>query len=248
MTLSQRTLAELTRAAEQAYTHDDLDLLFMRLEISGDGRLARTPTRSKVRRLGRAIELLSDDDRELALVRDLIEDHYQGRVVDRGSASMHLLRLVEALQLDGFELIDERIVATTPAPAALAPEISLLEEELDARGFTAAAVHYRQAVDSFVDRREEASNGQLRSALEGVLLELCHEATGRRPSDPRGAADRLRNAEFLDGDEAALFKGLVGVSNDNGAHAGLTSNDEALFRLHFTTAAIRYLLARIPAQ
>ncbi len=49
-----------------------------------------------------------------------------------------------------------------------------------------------------------------------VLLDLCEMVTGQRPSSPRGAVDRLRNAEALDGSEAELLKGLVGVSNERG--------------------------------
>ena len=61
--------------------------------------------------------------------------------------------------------------------------------------------------------------------------------------DPKGTVDRLVNAATLDGDEAQLLRGLLGLSNRRGAHHGLTDEQEALFRLHFSTAAARYLLA-----
>jgi hypothetical protein len=77
------------------------------------------------------------------------------------------------------------------------------------------------------------------------MLTLCERATQTRPTDARGAAERLRNHGDLDGDEAKMIAGLAGVSNERGAHAGLTDRDEAIFRLHATTAVATYLLARI---
>lgn len=245
MALSQRTHAELITAAEYAYTHDGLDLLFMRLEIGDDYQLEQVQGRSKLKRLRRAVELLEADGRVIDLVRELVENEYEGRIENRGYATRQLGRLMDSLRTDGFDLVDERITATTPAPAALAPVISQLERDLSARDLGVALRHYEQAVDAFVDGSLESSNGQLRSALESVLLDLCENITGHRPGHPNGAIDRLLNADELDGDEARLLKGLVGVSNDRGAHPGLSNDEEALFRLHFTTAVLRYLLARM---
>ena len=82
------------------------------------------------------------------------------------------------------------------------------------------------------------------SLYPALLLEVCARTTGRQARGSAGAVDILRDGEILDGSEAQLLKGLVGVSNDRGAHQGLTDGEETLFRLHFTTAAFRYLLAR----
>ena len=99
--------------------------------------------------------------------------------------------------------------------------------------------------DPYVDGRHEASNGQLRSFLEALLLGLSEGVPGRRPGSSMGAIDRLRNAGAIDGDQAELLKGIVGVSNDRGAHSGLTETEEALFRLHIASSVARYLLARV---
>jgi len=42
-----------------------------------------------------------------------------------------------------------------------------------------------------------------------------------------------------------MIKGLVGISNTNGPHPGLSNADEALFRLHVVVATVRWLLAVI---
>jgi hypothetical protein len=160
MSLSGRTRGALIEVTADVYTHDELDVLFLRLGLEDDYQLNKVEGRTKLRRVHRAVELLEADGRT-------------------------------------------------------------------------------------VDGRLEASNGQLRSALEGFLLELCHRVTGQYAADPKGAVERLRQRGALDGDEARLLTGLVGISNARGAHQGITDREEALFRLHLTSAAARYLLDRL---
>ena len=246
MSMSGRTRAVLIEVTADAYTHDQLDVLFLRLGVGTDPQISQVAGRTKLSRVWRAVELLEEDDRTVELARELVEARFADSCSGFVTASNRPpARLIEELRIDGYEIVEQRLVATTPPPAALASETSLLEETLQARGYDIAASHYRQAVDSYVDGRREASNGQLRSFLEDLLPGLCEEVTDRRPSTSRGAIDRLRNAAAIDGDEAELLKGVVGVSNDRGAHAGLTDAEEAIFRLHIATSVARYLLARV---
>lgn len=255
MKLSNPTAAELIRVVAQAYSHSDLEVLFLRLDCADVGPRRNPSTNSqgpnKQERVAPVVAELRGRDREpdeITLVRELIEEHFSGHVFDyHGNVVPLLERLVRGLQVDGYTISDDgRVVATTPGPAALGPEISMLEHELNARGLNVASTHYRQAVDSFVDGRLEASNGQLRSFIEDFMLTFGERILGTRPSNVRSAADRLANHGDIDRDEASLISSLAAISNDHGAHAGLTDRDEAVFRLHMTTAATRYLLARLP--
>jgi hypothetical protein len=124
------------------------------------------------------------------------------------------------------------IVPTMPGPAAIAPEISLVEHELAAHGLHVARRHYRQAVDSFVDNRLKASNGQLRSCLENLLIELVHVAQANKLMIPRVPSNIFAKPVTLTVTRQSLI-GLVGLSNDRGAHHGLT--DEAEARSDFTS-------------
>lgn len=245
MSISGRTRGALIEVTADAYTHDELDVLFLRLGLEDDYQLEQVQGRTKLRRVRRAVELLEADDHTIDLARELIEVKFAGPSASiYGSPREPPTLLVESLRLDGLDVVDWRLLANTPEPASLGPEISVLEQILEHEGFDVTLSHYQQAVASFVDGRLEASNGQLRSALEAFLLEVCARTTGRHARGPGAAVDILRESEILDGSEGLLLKGLVGVSNDRGAHQGLTDGEEALFRLHFTTAAFRYLLAR----
>ena len=93
------------------------------------------------------------------------------------------------------------MVPTTPAPAALGPELSQLESDLEKRGFDPAVTHYRQAVDNFVGRYWEAANGQIRSFAEDLFIGVGGLLTGENRSDPIAALQDLRNAQYLDAPE-----------------------------------------------
>jgi hypothetical protein len=252
--LSNSTAAALVEVVSSGYSHSELDTLFLRLDCAGIGpsrdRSSTTQGPNKMDRVRPVVDTLRAREEEpniVSLVRELTEEHLSGHVFDYDRNVLpRFERLIRGLELDGYTISDEgKVVATTPDPAALGPQILQLERELDSRGLGVARAHYRQAVDSFVDGRLEASNGQLRSFIEDFMLTLCDQFVGVRPSTVRSAADRLRNHGDLDGDEAALVSSLAAVSNERGAHAGLTDRDEALFRLHMTTATARYLLARL---
>jgi hypothetical protein len=77
---------------------------------------------------------------------------------------------VAALQADGLEFRDGKLVPTTPGPASLGPERSILEQELVRLGAEVAATHYRQAAENFADGNWEACNGQIRRSWKTCLL------------------------------------------------------------------------------
>ena len=241
---SGRVRAELANCIERCYSHSEISVLYTRFDIDetdGGNKLQRSTT--LIRALHETVE--GDGVRVLDLIRSVVEDRFGGDVLDRnGNPNPNLRPLIAALRVDGYELLDGRLVAAGAGSIPMTAEVSLLESRLRERQLAVAARHYRQAVDSFTDGRLEASNGQLRSCLENVLIELGARH-GRRPSDPKGAAELLRTAGLLDGDETKLLQGLIGVSNERGAHHGTTTEEEATFRLHTTTAVLRYLLARV---
>ena len=45
-----------------------------------------------------------------------------------------------------------------------------------------------------------------------------------------------------------MLKGIVGVSNERCAHAGLTADEESLLRLHFTTATLPCSSPKVPIR
>lgn len=121
-----------------------------------------------------------------------------------------------------------------------------LEALLAKHNLDVAAKHYGQAFESFKARNLEASNGQLRAALEETLVTLTSRATGWVGNSKGGSAiDVLNSKKCLEEGEHNYFLGLWKISHGQGSHPGLTTEAEAEFRFHAITAAIYFLVHRL---
>lgn len=97
------------------------------------------------------------------------------------------------LLADGYKLIWEisctpdddthvELLPTDAAPVPLAVEITALESELIACGYTSVLDHYRQAVDGYTNHKYESANGDLRTALEDLVTRLAEDHAGYAPA------------------------------------------------------------------
>ena len=157
-------------------------------------------------------------------------------------------RLLQLLRLDGFEWREQKLIPTTPQPAALAEELSQLELDLERLELRVAATHYRQAYESFAIRRWEAANGQIRSFMEDFIIELGKSITSKARSDASASLQDLRDKGFFDDPEWQMLKGFWQGIQDRGPHRGLSHEQEALFRLHVATSIARYAMHKLRAK
>ncbi|WP_436776610.1 hypothetical protein [Yinghuangia sp. YIM S09857] len=180
--------------------------------------------------------------------------------------------LREALRSDGFELqsgggsgraVEWRILPSEPAAVPLAEEITALEAELQARGYDVAKGHYRAAVKNFAEQDHPSSNGQLRTALESLIVNLAKDHTGYRDTgnaNQGGAA--LKTLWVPEGqtqpplavgqplparDGGLMVAGVWSVSHTGGSHPGLSDAQEARIRMQIITATAHFLLRHFPA-
>ena len=152
MSYSKKTIAELCRAlAPAVVSHANLDLVF--LENNFDGAPGG-PLQTRCNALVMALRVRDDGGASLTQVVEYVLNH---RICAGTSGD----RLLQSLRIDGFEWRDDKLVPTTPQPAALHPELSQLELDLQALNLDVAAEHYRQAYESFVASNWEAANGQI---------------------------------------------------------------------------------------
>ena len=156
--------------------------------------------------------------------------------------------LSPAMKLDGYEFSKEKgaLIPASAGAADLSSAMTALEKELESRGFTTAGTHYHQAVENYGDGHHESCNGQLRSFFEALIQGLYEQKTGKVEKDPEAALQKLRSAGVIDGSEHGFAKSLWNGIQDNGPHAGLTSEQEATFRLHAASAVAVYLLHKLP--
>jgi len=238
---SNKTIAELCRALGNVVnSHAEMDLLFLEHDLSSQDCAGGLQARlmalvNAARRLDRPA-----DERVLTALAQY--------ALERGNPnSAPIERLAHALSADGLEWREGRLVPTTPGPAALATELSMLEQDLQELGLNVAAKHYRQAHESFVAGNWEAANAQIRPFMENLLIELSRRQTSNTRGNAAVALQDLRDAGFFDQAEWQMLKGFWQGIQDNGPHHGLSHEQEALFRLHVATSVARYSIHKLRA-
>jgi hypothetical protein len=242
MKYSDKTIAELCRFLGAAVsTHAEMDLLFLEHGLSVHNSSGGLQPRSNALvSAARQLDLPDAEKILTALIEYVLEcDH-------PGWASPE--KLIRVLRLDGFDWRDGALVPTTPEPAELAFELSALELDLHELGLNIASAHYRQAHESFLAGNWEAANGQIRSFIENVLIELGRRQTSKARVDPVAALQDLRHCSFFDNSEWQMLRGFWQSIQDNGPHHGLSNEQEALFRLHVATSIVRYAVHKTSAS
>ena len=209
----------------------------MEVATIGGNKLSRSVA------LVKAVETLSVEQGSDAPVVDLVQKIF-GVVELHHSGGDEISELQHGLKLDGFEYTGGVLLPSTPEPAALAPESSTFEAELDSQGLNVSRTHYTQACENIVAGHFESANGQVRSYLENFFILTCEKATGTRFSDASAALQHLRDKGIIEASEWNTFRGFWDTCQSNGPHHGLSSSEEAMYRLHIATAIGRYVLKR----
>jgi hypothetical protein len=241
MRFSRKTLRSLADLLEVSNGHSGLSALFFEFQLDHADSLGSKAARAI--RFVKALEEKCEAQTSDASVFELIERSL--RDLPSGARPNQRVSLETALELDGFEFANDKLIATTPEPAALAPQISALESELKQRGFEIALKHYQQAVDNFTRGNPEAANSQLRPFVEDLFVMLCKGQCPQNSEDAGNCLQHMRATGKIDDAEWNTFRSFWHSVQDKGPHRGLSPDEEALYRLHVATAIARYLLAKL---
>jgi hypothetical protein len=270
-TLSNPTLGLLIEIAAEERSRDELETLLMKADLRQESYRGYDSGGSSKHGLvrywlrgAREVALQGDVDAHRALLtftRVLVEK----TVPDPDDAPGWFGELCDALLGDGYQLtwdrdveqidpwrervtVTYRILSTDTGPAPLGNEISALEQELDSRGYSVALNHYRQAVDTFGQHQYEAANGQLRTALEALVVGLAKDHVGYvgqgKAGEGSAAIEHIvtKSRALPDRDGGRMLRGLWQMTHTNGPHPGQSTADEARIRMQIITAAARFLL------
>lgn len=269
-TLSDPTLGLLIRVGAQKLTASHITTLMMDADIYRYGNRDDNKDELLRSRLVGARDAAQAGDPEaqralLTFVRELV-----GRMVGLAVEPEWFGDLQERLRADGLELQGAvsgkpgsskrvyQLLPTDPTPIELPQEITALEAELNARGYTTALNHYEQAVDGLVNQKYESANGDLRAAFEDLVTCLAEDRTGyrrvldKKTGKPRAnqggeAIKHLADGGHLpDNDGGKLLQGLWAMTHTNGSHPGQSGAEEARFRMQVVTGVARFLLKYFP--
>jgi len=245
-----RLLAIVTKLISEFYTHTTLDNYFLKLDLQPYARHGGSNKLNKVGNVIGAIkEELDDEDADkliLKMIKELVAEwHDRMNYLLSNHEDKDIKDFYDALRIAGWSVSSGELIPTTPGILALDKEITGFELDLAALQLSVALEHYKQAIDNYSRKQYEASNGQLRSFLENMYIELCKLKTSEDFEDPLAALQHLLKTKKIDGGEYDIARGILKSSNERGAHHGLSDEQEALFRLHISTALGRYLVARL---
>lgn len=157
------------------------------------------------------------------------------------------------LQKDGFIVADRSLRLALPTDIGLPSIESELMQLLERHGFSTAKGHLEQAFDAHAHGNWASANGQLRSFFDALLdtiaekLDPSVHAIGS--GQPRRA--KLASLGFLsiplnewDNGGKGFINGLVKRLHPQGAHPGLSDEDDSTFRLHVVLITSALFLRR----
>jgi hypothetical protein len=240
------TIAALIEAISDGYSHSDMTTLFLRAGVDDrDPGVAGNNKATRVQAVLRALRDegdVEDGEAALELSAEVLTHAYEWG----GNASwLEPLELALAGDELAFDRDSGRLVPSVEG-VDMPHERAMLEREITRRGWNTAAAHYRQAIDGISSGNWEAANGQMRCLLEVFVPDVAASILGTPArSDPRAALGDLDSAGVLVEGEFDFARGLWRMCNTRGAHAGLSSEEEARFRLLAVTAYVRFLLSRM---
>ncbi|MGW6391151.1 hypothetical protein ACWFR1_11740 [Streptomyces sp. NPDC055103] len=265
----------MIKIAKGLSTSDIRDLL-MEADLWFDG--AEPPNRQEILRhaflAAREAAMVNDvaeaHEALLDFVRCLVESH------DLYDEQVFLIPdLQESLRADGYELVLEvvhglgrggwhysaRLLPSDPSQIPLHEDMTALEHELSARGYTVALGHYQLALKHFTEQDHPSSNSQVRTALESLIVSLATDHTDyidsgranqgglaiRSLYDPARQPPAVLGQPLPGKDGGTLIQGIWDISHLNGSHPGLSDAQEARIRMQLVTAAAQFLLKHFPA-
>lgn len=178
-------------------------------------------------------------------------------------------KLERYLNLDGFALLksvsqgmfQQEVTVTgftvaMPNSAAVPESASEVDVLLDRNGFSVAQRHLQSAKENITQADWEAANSQCRTFLEALTdaiadrlfsSEAATRGSGlakRQLLAEKGFLSREKH-EFGDGPKQTFLPGLAKLLHPDGAHPGISTQHDAMFRLQLVVVTARWMLKRL---
>ncbi|HTL40461.1 MAG TPA: hypothetical protein VL294_03210 [Pseudolysinimonas sp.] len=255
---SPQSVGILAQLLDRGWRHSDLDNLILRYQLTDAPKRGGQVPNKKVR----ATTALSDalNRGQYDTIKRIIEEYIEDRSTDVEEPLMK--SFITELRGDGWSLDVVEYQPTNRSPwdtkvytryelnvlgggvAPLIDDTTALGRLLVRNSLNTAAGHYNQAVDANALGKWASANGQLRSALESVLVAISDKLTGTPAASGGGAINALDRAGHFDKGARNYIEGLWTLTHSNGSHPGLSDEEESTNRIQAVTAAIAYLLRR----
>lgn len=177
----------------------------------------------------------------------------KSHVLPRLKDSAALNQLSKSLELDGFRLLQGKLIPADTAVFDQPKEASFLIEQIRVTNLASEQTllhHFTNGEQEYLQGKPDTAMGEWRKFLERLLRDIAEE-TGRNRTDLTVDATKLNmkdlfqylhQAAFLDADEKLAFSSVWGFLC-SGAHPGIGTEDKAylamILSLTFSNTALR---------
>lgn len=164
-------------------------------------------------------------------------------------------KLYLALRQDGFSVVDYKLLRQMPESVNATGNQDELFTLLDKHSFLVCRGHLEQALNAHSLGDWAASNAQLRAYTEGLFDSLADKIFGVAVTGYSSTAKRDKLATStpplldpalneISQDGKNFSNGLMKRLHPQGAHAGLSNQEDCTFRLHLVVLTTSYYLRK----
>jgi hypothetical protein len=169
-------------------------------------------------------------------------------------------RLVRALKRDGYVIENGTLRAMLPEEVRLAETEDEFTTLLDQYGFSTAKGHYQQAVSAHTRGEWAAANAQLRACMESLFDTMAEKLSEDPTKLPATSDNKLTwlaqlNPPFLlqslnewEPSGKGFVQGFRKRLHPEGAHPGLSNEEDSTVRLHLVIIIASHYLRRLQAR
>jgi hypothetical protein len=200
-------------------------------------------------------------EKAAALWQERLERHAQTRYDDTLLNPPEAVeKFLRALARDGFTVSADGIRRMLPEDVNLPAAQDEVDALLEQHGFKTARGHLDQARNAHGRGEWASANAQLRTFMDSLLDEIAERLDVARASKAATGQPRrtilaslkppffLRELNEWDDSGLGFFNGLIKRLHPQGAHPGLSKEEDSTFRLHIVLMTARLLLRRFAAR
>jgi hypothetical protein len=261
---SRKTILKATDLLDSA-GHDGFDRFL--LEHNLDGMFGGGSIRDRVNSLVRFLLENPHTEEDGANLTDVIVEELVGEAIrnstkhgyfDYGGFIGRYAHLNRALERDGYSVENAQLRRILPQALDLPQTDDEVHTLLQQHGFNVPLGHLDQAIAAHGRGEWAGANGQLRTFVEGLfdaiarrLAEHLHLAPPVSGNPSRQWLAALNPAFFVaelnewTGQGTGFMEAFYRRLHPQGAHPGLSDEEDSTFRLHLVLLAARSLLRRL---
>lgn len=196
---------------------------------------------------------------ELSLWSAVLEPVVEQRKVDTLFIE-HYPRLYNSFKRDGYSINENGVVPLLPSELVESNTENELFRFLEHFNFNTSKGHLEQAIENHTNSNWAGANGQFRTYMESLLIEISNYLLPERNCTNIGdAINWLSNPAILNpillhqhlnevpvqGLNFPFINGLWKRLHPTGSHPGLSDEEDSTFRYHTLVVFTRYLLSRL---